>query len=373
MTQESRKCAIAAKALAILLPLLVSVPCVEACSVFGLEHDGGRVLGRNLDWPLDIPGQVVVTPRGVCKALLPWKGEWPSGRREYEPTRWTSRFASITFTRFGRDFIESGMNEAGLSVAQANLYADYPAEDGRAGMSGTQWMQYLLDRYASVDEALAHLHDLRLDGEGWHYLLADAGGGCAVIEFHDGRVLVRSGEAEAVCAMTNTAYDKALSHLPLDRSFGGQLDIASNDDSYGRFLRMAIGMRNPVSGESATDLAFRILEDVRAIDTQRMVVFDLAGRRVSWIEPGGDAIRRLEFSRLDLETGATVRVMDIGEGAGTDTYSSLRDYADADNRDLVRSAIEARPVTAADRELLAVRGLDPDAAAELVAGSTHCH
>jgi choloylglycine hydrolase len=344
----------------------------HACSVFSFGHDGERVMGRNLDWPLDIPGQVMVNPRGVCKTLLPWQGEWPSGQREAEPTRWTSRYASVTFTRFGRDFIESGMNEAGLAVAQANLYADYPPDDGRAGMSGTQWMQYLLDRYAGVDEVLSHLDDLRLDGEGWHYLLADASGGCAVIEFSDGSARVYTGETAPVCAMTNTGYEQALAHLPLDRSFGGQLDIAANDDSYGRFLRIARLLREPVAAGSATDRAFRVLDEVRADDTQRTVVFDLVGRRVSWRAADTAGRRLLEFRLLDLGPGAGVRVIDLGDGPVDDAHAALRDYSDPDNRALVRSAVEALPVSTADRELLGERGLDPEAAIDLIAGSPDC-
>lgn len=46
----------------------------------------------------------------------------------------------------------------------------------RPGISCTQWMQYQLDNHATVEDVIEHLDDLRPDGEGWHYLIADSTG-----------------------------------------------------------------------------------------------------------------------------------------------------------------------------------------------------
>ncbi|MEJ2722456.1 MAG: linear amide C-N hydrolase, partial [bacterium] len=129
-------------------------PC-EACSVFSLSSGGETVLGQNLDYEY-FPAWVVVNTPGVTKSILPWKGHWPyPGKRE--TVSWVSRYGSVTFTCYGRDFIEGGMNEAGLMVDQANLAADYPPDDGRPGVSCPQWMQYQLDNFATVDDVLAHV------------------------------------------------------------------------------------------------------------------------------------------------------------------------------------------------------------------------
>ena len=109
----------------------------------------------------------------------------------------------------------------------------------RPSISCTQWMQYQLDNHATVEDVIEHLDDLRPDGEGWHYLIADSTGSCAVIEYLSGDALVYKGDAVEVCALTNTTYAQAMSHIPLDKAFGGKIDIAAGSESYGRFIRIA--------------------------------------------------------------------------------------------------------------------------------------
>ena len=207
----------------------------RACSVFALTADGDVVVGRNLDWHDPMPGAVLVNVRGTEKSVLPWQGNWPASQ-DSPPVVWSSRFGSVTFTCYGRDFIESGMNEAGLIVAEASFEAVYAPDDGRPGVSCAQWMQFQLDNYATVAELLEHVGELRLDGEGWHYLVADASGACAVIEHQKGQPLVYSLDEVPVSALTNTSYAQALTHVPLDVAFGGEFDIGEGNDSYGRFF-----------------------------------------------------------------------------------------------------------------------------------------
>jgi penicillin V acylase-like amidase (Ntn superfamily) len=145
-----------------------------ACSIFSFSTDSGVVYGQNLDWHTPFPGQVIVNKRGIEKGLLPWKGSWPAPADSGTVT-WVSRYGSVSFTCYGRDFIEGGMNEAGLMIDQASLSAVYPPDDGRPGISCPQWMQYQLDNFGTVDEVLEHLDELKPDGEGWHYLIADKG------------------------------------------------------------------------------------------------------------------------------------------------------------------------------------------------------
>ncbi|UCD77383.1 MAG: hypothetical protein JSW26_18430, partial [Desulfobacterales bacterium] len=124
-------------------------PHLAACTIFSLSRGAEAVYGQNLDWYDPLPGLVVVNPRGIRKTILDWDGSWPAAG-ERGPVAWVSRYGSVTFTCYGRDFIEGGMNEAGLMVDETNLTAVYPPEDDRPGVSCTQWMQYQLDNYATV-------------------------------------------------------------------------------------------------------------------------------------------------------------------------------------------------------------------------------
>ena len=360
-------------ALAIVLTAIIAAvfftAAASACSVFALTARDTTVLGQNLDLDPPFPGCVVVSPRGIEKAVLPWQGNGPAPYWGEGPS-WTSRYASVTFTCWGRDFIEGGMNEAGLMIDQANLTAVYPAPDDRPGVSPAQWMQFQLDNYATVGEVLAHLDDLRLDGEEWHFIVADAGGDCAVIEYLDSAALVYSGSAVEVCALTNTEHRRALSHIAMDAAFGGGVDIAAGGDSYGRFARMAAFMRDydPARSGAIGGYAFTILDEVRAYDTLRSVVYDSGRKRVSWRTPGNPDTRWLDFESLALEEGSAAAMLGVEEGGPGDASSLLEPWTVEANRLIVDGTVGAR--LRASRAAASLSSLEPaiDATVDHIAG-----
>jgi choloylglycine hydrolase len=232
------------------------------------------------------------------------------------------------------------MNEAGLVVDETSLGAVYPPEDDRPGISCPQWMQYQLDNYATIDEVILHLDDLRPDGEGWHYLIADSTGKCTIIEYLDGKPTVYRDETAPVCALTNTTYEQALSHIPMDRAFGGKIDIASGGDSYGRFLRIAKLLRDydPERDGRADEYAFRILDTVSCDETLRSVVYDAGRKRVLWKTPGNPGIRWLSLAAIDFGHTVPAQFVDVEAGAGNvDTL--LTDYSRQANRAIVEGVL----------------------------------
>lgn len=342
-------------------------PAVNACSVFALPSNGGTVYGQNLDWREWFPGHVLVNVRGVEKAILDWEGHWPTTSARKTIT-WTSRFGSVTFTCYGRDFIDGGMNEVGLIVDETNFDAGYPPDDDRPGISCTQWMQYQLDNFATVDEVLTHLGDLRPDGEGWHYLIADAGGECAVIEYANGNPVVYKGEDLPYRAISNTSYRQGLSHIPMDKAFGGEIDIASGDDAYGRFIRMAIlldsfddTLESPAAG-----YAFTILDKVGSELTRRSVVYDGPALRVLWRTESNPAVRWLDLGSLDFSAGQPTRVVDIEVMGPGDVAGMLEEYTAEGNLKLVKGVLGLK-ASEEVRALLATRGLTYDQVLEMIA------
>jgi choloylglycine hydrolase len=275
----------------------------------------------------------------------------------------------VTFTCYGRDFIEGGMNEAGLVIDETNLSAVYPPDDGRPGVSCPQWMQYQLDNFATVDEVLGHLDDLRPDGEGWHYLIADSTGACAVIEYLSGQATIHSGDAIEVCALTNTTYRQALTHVPLDTAFGGQIDIAAGSDSYGRFVRIAALLRdyNPERDGRDYDYAFRILDDVSCDETLRSVVYDSGRARVLWKTPNNTWVRWLDLRALDLSSDTPTQVLDVEAGGAGDMSALLEDYTVEGNRALVTAVLGAATEDSTVVEELGRRGITFDEALEMIA------
>lgn len=106
-----------------------------------------------------------------------------------------------------------GINEKGLCtsiMALPNQAASQ--ESGKHKVGTTIIMRLWLDRCATVQEALdlAATLDIRHDvteGSGYHYMIADANGDCAVLEFdkEDGwkSMVVRKGEGENAMLVTN--------------------------------------------------------------------------------------------------------------------------------------------------------------------------
>ncbi len=169
------------------------------CTTFILQNDQSMLLGQNYDFYYG-HGLVVVGKRGVQKESLKKEGE--------KALKWTVNYGSISFTQFGRELPMSGMNEKGLVVAM--MYHDdgqFPQEDDRATMNELQWIQYQLDQYATVDEVIHHLDEIRLVKSVYvlHYTVADAQGNAVLIEFIDGIAQVIRDEKNL--ASTNNSFE----------------------------------------------------------------------------------------------------------------------------------------------------------------------
>jgi len=360
---------IAGLLLSVLLTLPLTPAAAKACTIFSISSKGNVVVGRNLDWRKPLPGRVVVNRREVRKAVLSWKGSWPDSAGE-DTVFWISRYGSVSFTCYGRDFIESGMNEKGLVVTEASFQAEYPPQDSRPGISCAQWLQYQLDNYATVSEVLSHLEELRPDGEGWHYLIADRTGDCAVIEYIDGRAAVFTGEEAPVKVITNTAYRQGLSHLPMDIRFGGHVDIGAEKDSYGRFVRAAafIDRFDPERHGPLSGYALKALADLSDSTTRRSVVYDTDSLKVLWTTADNRRLRRIEMKRPGLFEMKSARVLDIDAGDEGEIYSLLKEYRTEYNLAVTASVLSNVSTGDGTEALLAKRGLTLKEAIAKIAG-----
>ena len=123
-----------------------------------------------------------------------------------------------------------GMNEKGLCVSIMALPKQPAWQDSGKPVVGTSiYMRLLLDRCATVDEALALTRslDIRHDqkaGSGYHYLIADAAGNCAAVEFdlEDGwkTLITRKDAGKNWMHMTNhLLYEKYYTTEP-DPKYG---------------------------------------------------------------------------------------------------------------------------------------------------------
>ena len=201
---------------------------------------------------------MIVNKRDVTKTAI----------LDERPATWTSKYGSVTFNQYGREFPCGGINEAGLVVEVMWLEAaEYPAPDSRFGLTNLQWIQYQLDNHSTVEEVLASDAKFRIRFDGVskvHYLVCDAAGECASIEFLAGKLVSHTADTPPVKVLTNSTYASSLEFLKQHQGFGGVLPIGHSQDSLDRFVRAAdmLARFDAHDAESAIEYGFTILAEV---------------------------------------------------------------------------------------------------------------
>jgi penicillin V acylase-like amidase (Ntn superfamily) len=135
-----------------LLLLGFSIP-AGACTAFILERDGKLILAKNLDWPIG-EGYIFVNCKGEEKTSLSTDGI---------PTiKWESKYGSITFNQFGKEFPLGGINEKGLVIEELNYSPSKYPPNKTLYLNEMQWIQYQLDRAQSVTEVIESLDTISI-------------------------------------------------------------------------------------------------------------------------------------------------------------------------------------------------------------------
>ena len=289
--------------------ILLTAQAADACTTFCTRG----LFGRNYDWNIGY-GMVTVNKRGMSK----------SSALTGAPAQWVSRYGSITFNQYGRDNPTGGMNEAGLVVELMWLDGTrYPKADTRPEVGGLEWIQYQLDTASTVAEVIVNARRVRISDEAapLHYLVADARGNAATVEFLGGEIVVNRGQS---LALANDPYSESVAAM----------QKGAND----RFARASKGLASATS----VDDAFALLDNVAQPHTQWSIVYDLVKRRITWRTKANRELRGLGFAGLDFGCMTAVRVVDIDAGKG-DVAALLREYTSAANLALVEKSVRGTP------------------------------
>ena len=305
----------------------------DACSTFCFGSESTIVFGKNYDWNVS-DGLIMVNPAGAMKTA-DLKGR---------PARWTSRYGSVTFNQYGREHPCGGINEAGLVVELMWLdETAYPEPDDRPAISTLQWIQYQLDNSGTVAEVLATDEHVRVRGRAGfiHFLIADATGAVASVEFIDGRLVAHTGASMPYRALTNDTYHNSLSYLETHEGYGGERGITRSEGSLDRFVYAADRAhryRGERDGDPVT-YAFETLEMVSQGDyTQWSIVYDIGARRVYARTRAHRPLRFLDLRELDFSCDRPTRFVDLQAPLEGDLREHLEPYSTASNLSLMRSA-----------------------------------
>jgi penicillin V acylase-like amidase (Ntn superfamily) len=309
----------------------LTLPPASACTTFCLKRGPQALFGKNYDWSVG-DGMVMVNKRGVAKtAALP---------PQEKPARWVSKYGSVTFNQYGREFPNGGMNEAGLVVEIMWLDETfYPAPDGRPALGCLEWIQYQLDNFATAAEVARHAGRLRISSDAKvHYLACDKSGSCAAVEILDGKAVVHTGASLPARALTNHTYEDSLRFRERSR---GDAQAVKGIGSLSRFAR-ASERADAYAARGAADpvrYAFETLDNVaQGAYTRWSIVYDLKAGRVHWRTRENRRVRSVALAAFDFSCGTPVKLLDIDEGEGA-VARLFSDYTPEANRRLVTAAV----------------------------------
>ncbi|MDA3944353.1 MAG: linear amide C-N hydrolase [Bacteroidetes bacterium] len=211
----------------------------DACTRVVYKGNNGLILtARSMDWSTEIGTNLWLLPRGMER----------NGEVGKNSIHWKSKYGSIIASGF--DVATSdGMNEAGL-VANVLWLAEteYEKWDGtKPGMSIALWAQYVLDQFASVEEAVNNLRKeefvvvtAEIPGTSrlttLHLSISDASGDNAIFEYVDGKLTIHHSPDYTV--MTNSPiFEKQLALDEYWKEIGGTTMLPGTNRAADRYAR----------------------------------------------------------------------------------------------------------------------------------------
>lgn len=214
---------------------------IEACTRVMYQGPNGTIItARSMDWKYEIPANLWIFPRGMER----------NGAVGSQSITWTSKYGSVIASAW--DFATAdGMNEKGL-VTNILWLAEsrYPVFDSTGtnnGLSIAAWAQYVLDNFATVEEAVAKLSkeefiivSKNIPGTDkfttLHLSISDSSGDNAIFEYIDGKLVIHHDRTYQV--MTNSPiFEKQLAINTYWEGIPGTIMLPGTNRAADRFVR----------------------------------------------------------------------------------------------------------------------------------------
>jgi penicillin V acylase-like amidase (Ntn superfamily) len=223
------------------------------------------LVARSMDWVEDPGSELWAFPRGMKR----------SGATGPGTLEWTSRYGSVVVSFYGVASVD-GMNEKGL-VANTLYLAEsdygHPVP-GKPTMSIACWTQYVLDTFATVDEAVQALEKEPftiiapvlpngVPGVG-HMALSDPSGDSAILEYVKGRLVIHHGREYQV--MTNSpTFDHQLALDAYWQEIGGLTMLPGTSRAADRFVRASFFIKALPQTNDAARATAQIFSVIRGV------------------------------------------------------------------------------------------------------------
>jgi len=316
---------------------LVALGCASfACTTFCINKDGQIIFGRNYDW-VSGAGIVNTNLRGL------FKNSMQTG--DGETISWVSKYGSITFNQYGKEFPTGGMNEKGLVVELMWLDATrYPKKDQRPSVGVLQWIQYQLDNCETVKEVIKTDAVLRINGDGTplHYLVADAGGNTATIEFLNGKMVVHTGSTLPFPVLTNDTYTESIEAENHFLKHNNEAALSSN--SRDRFVKACTLLQQVDAHTLNTplvDFAFSVLDKVaQGSFTKWSIVYDITHKEIRFKTESNTDVKIIRFNGFDFACASSPMVFNMNQAGKGDVTKSFTNFNDQLQARVLTQAIE---------------------------------
>lgn len=306
-------------------------PQAQACTrVVYNGPQGTLITARTMDWMEDIRTNLWIFPRGMER----------NGEVGSRPMTWTSKYGSVIASAYDIASTD-GMNEKGL-VANLLWLAEssYPAWDGqKPALSIAVWVQYMLDNFATVDEAVQAMEagkfdvvsDRMPDGSRMatlHLSISDTTGDNAIFEYIDGRLQIHHDRSYQV--MTNSpTFDQQLALDNYWKNIGGTVFLPGTNRASDRFVRasfyihaipqvsdqqQAVASVFSVIRNVSVPLGIQTPEQPNISSTRWRTVADQKHRVYFFESTTAPNVFWVDFKTVDFSAGAPVKKLDLLHG-----------------------------------------------------------
>ncbi len=179
----------------------------DGCTAFVTRDDEGDVIfGRNFDFDYTPSMQVRTCPDNGYASISTVNLTFAGYDKDHLPEGFDS-FLALAAPYLPFD----GVNEKGVAIALLAVpEAEGPSDTDKITLNTTTAIRLVLDKAATVDEAVGLLKNYNLYFSGdveCHFLIADATGRSVIVEYWDGELRTVETDADYQIASNFIAYD----------------------------------------------------------------------------------------------------------------------------------------------------------------------